>query len=138
MNPNHPIHKLPDFDSELESDAIWNVLAEATELEPSPAFLQDTLRRARLEPASLPWWKSLTPRRIWTASFATLGTAAAVVALIISFPSDPTPVERTTSVEPTAPAQWTELEDALASEVLTEAAENPAMFSDQEIVALLY
>ena len=137
MNPNHPIQKLPDFDPDLESDAIWNTLAEATDLEPSPAFLQNTLRRVRLEADSRPWWKSLTPRRVWTASFAALGTAPAVVALMISSPSDPTPVERATSVE-TAPSQWTELEDALASEVLTEAAENPAMFSDQEIVALLY
>jgi len=138
MKPNHPKNKLPDFDSELESDAIWDLLADATPGEPSSRFLQDTLRRARLEPASRPWWKSLTTRRIWTVSLATTGTAAAVIALIISFPSDPPPVEQTTSIQPTAPAQWTELEDALASEVLTEAAENPSLFSDQEIVALLY
>ncbi|MEJ6581157.1 MAG: hypothetical protein QNL33_19065 [Akkermansiaceae bacterium] len=138
MNPNHPNSKLPDFDSELENDAIWDVLAEATPGEAPPRFLQDTLRRARLEPAARPGWRSLGIRGIWTASLTTLGTAAAVVALIISLPSDPTPVEQTTSTQTTAPTQWLELEDALASEVLTEAAENPAMFSDQEIVALLY
>jgi len=138
MKPNHPNNQLPDFDSELESDAIWDVLADATPGEPSPRFLQGTLRRARLEPGSQPWWKPLRPRKIWTASLATLGTAAALIALIISRPSDPTPVKQTTSTSTTAPAQWSELEDALASAVLAEAAENPSLFSDQELVALLY
>ncbi|YCM43904.1 hypothetical protein V2O64_21580 [Verrucomicrobiaceae bacterium 227] len=138
MKPNSPTPQLPDHDPGLEDDTLWTLLDQGSTSGPSPSFVQDTLRRARLEEAPLPWWKSLTTRRIRTASLATFGTAAAVIALVISLPSDPVPVEQTTSTQATAPAQWTELENALASQVLTEAAENPAQFSDQEIVALLY
>lgn len=130
---------LPDHDPGLEDDTLWTVLDQASRSEPSPAFLQDTLRRARLEPTATPWWKSLfssLPVRI--VSFASAGTAIAALALVLSSPDAPAPETPVSQVEPTAPAEWNELENALAAEVLTEAAEDPTLFSDQEIVALLY
>ena len=49
MKPNQSTHPLPDFDADLEDDAVWNLLDDATPTELPPRFVNETLRRIRLE-----------------------------------------------------------------------------------------
>lgn len=140
MKPNHPNHNLPDFDDDLENDAVWNLLEEATPSNPSPRFTQDTLRKVRLEGDAgadkSPWWKSLFSVK---PLIGMAGAALAAVAIIVSIPSE---TESTTPVADNTPEttdDWQkDLDDAVASELLSSAAEDPSLFSDEEIVALLY
>ena len=37
MKPNQPTNPLPDFDADLEDDAVWNLLDDATPTELPPA-----------------------------------------------------------------------------------------------------
>jgi len=80
---------LPDHDAELENDAVWSLLEQGTQAEPSPQFTQNTLRAARLqnEKTTTSWWQKIfTPKPI----------------------------------------------------IASDAAENPSLLTDQQIVALLY
>ncbi len=137
MKPKHPNQNLPDFDADLESDSVWNLLEDATPTDSSPRFVQDTLRRVRLdsEPEKSPWWKLLlAPKPL----LGVAGAALAAVAIFISLPSDaPTPADPV--VENPEPAEdWNTLEDTFANELLSGAAEDPTLLSDEEIVALLF
>ncbi|MFT6178906.1 MAG: hypothetical protein ACJAQT_001373 [Akkermansiaceae bacterium] len=138
MKPKHPNHNLPDFDSELENDAVWNLLEDSSPANPSPRFVQDTLRRVRLDaaPSKSPWWKSLlAPMPL----LGTAGTALAALAIFVSLPSNSVAPQNTDIAEITTPAEnWIELEDAVAGELLSGAAEDPSLLSDEEIVALLF
>jgi len=137
---------LPDFDPELENDAVWKVLDEASPAKIPPRFTSDTLRRLRLENevAKSRWWqKLLSPKPLVAAS----ATALAAVAIVLSLPDEPTPVpaqtvdSQPTDSEPSSPAaveDWDNLEDSLARELLSGAAEDPTLLSDEEIVSLLF
>ncbi len=137
MKPNHPNQNLPDFDADLENDSVWNLLEDATPTDSSPRFVQDTLRRVRLEsePEKSPWWKLLlAPKPL----LGVAGAALAAVAIIISLPSDtPTPADPLV-VQPEPAEDWNTLEDTFANELLSGAAEDPTLLSDEEIVALLF
>lgn len=135
--PNN-FQNLPDFDAELDQDPVWNLLDEAPVQEPSPRFAQDLVRQARLEgQGSTPWWKTLfSPKPLIGVATA----ACACVALVLSFPgestADPEPIA---AAPPAQTDDWEEnFADALASELLTSAAEDPSLLSDSEIIALLY
>ena len=53
-------HLPPDFDDELDGDAVWNLIDQSSTLEPSGSFTQDTLRRARLEESEkTSWWQKI-------------------------------------------------------------------------------
>lgn len=143
MNPKRPTppRRLPDFDPDLEDDAVWTTLGQASQAEPSPRFTSDTLRRLRLErDATAPrWWqKLLSPKPL----IATSATALAAVAILLSLPeTPPSSPPQTAGAAPDHPAaveDWENLEDTLARELLTEAAEDPTLLSDEEIVSLLY
>ncbi len=132
MKRNH----LSDFDEELDGDAIWNLVDKASVNQPSPTFVQDTLRRARLaEPEKTSWCqKLLSPVGLLGASSA----AIACVALIFTLNSEPAAVTPEIVKQSTPTQEWSELEDALASELLVSASEDPSLFSDAELVALLF
>jgi hypothetical protein len=133
-SPNSPT----DFDPSLENDAVWNLLEEASPVEASPRFTDDTLRRIRLESEiPTPWWKSLlSPKPV----IATLVTAAAAVVIVVSLPDQsPEVAEPVAKAAGPIPAEdWENLEDNLAHELLSGVAEDPSLLSDEEIVALLY
>ena len=126
----------PDFDEKLDGDAVWNLVDQASSLQPSATFVQDTLRRARLESAEkVNWWQKIfSPVGLLGASSAAL----AVIALVFTLNSDPTPATPEVVVQPEATEEWTELEDALASELLVSVSEDPSLFSDAELLALLF
>ncbi len=138
MKPNHPNHHLPDFDADLEKDDVWNLLGDTTPRNPSPRFVQDTLRRVRMdgETKNSPWWNALfSPKPL----IGIAGAALAAIAIVISLPSDSGTPSSTANTDPVSVEDWQDdLEDAVASELLSSAAEDPTLFSDGEIVALLY
>lgn len=143
MKVNKAHQPLPDHDAELENDAVWSLLEQGTQAEPSPQFTQNTLRAARLqsEKTTTSWWQKIfTPQPI--IALGVTGLAALAITLSLPNPTD------TTSDDPTSPSNlpttaevsenWDDLEDALASELLSDAAENPSLLTDQQIIALLY
>ena len=140
MKPNQTNSKqdLPDFDRELENDAVWNLLENTTPSAPSPRFVQDTLRRVRLntKTPTAPWWRALlAPKPL----LGVTGAALAALAIFLSLPADPiTPQDANLADSSTPTEGWNELEDAVASELLSDAAEDPTLLSDAEIVALLF
>lgn len=137
MNPNQSHHDLPDHDVDLENDAVWNLLENTSPREASPRFVQDTLRRLRLESVrpKTSWWKSLLAPKLL---LGTAGAAIAAVAILTSLPSPSNiaPENHVTAL-PTETQNWVELEHAVASELLSDAADDPSLLSDAEIIALL-
>jgi len=131
-------HLPSDFDDELDGDAVWNLIDQSSSLEPSGSFTQDTLRRSRLEETGKSsWWqKILTPIGLVSIS----GTAVAAIALMVALKADPTPVTPSLIADhkPAPTEEWSELEDQLASALLVTASEDPSLFSDEELVALLF
>ncbi|MGD1978534.1 MAG: hypothetical protein PVJ98_04010 [Akkermansiaceae bacterium] len=137
-SPRKTPSSLPDFDPGIENDAVWNLLDEASPAEVSPRFADDTLRRLRLESETrTPWWKAIfAPKPM----IATAATALAAIAIVVSLPNnDPAPVTApVVEVDQPTSEDWENLEDSLAQELLSRAAEDPTLLSDEEIVALLY
>lgn len=126
-----------DFDEELDNDTVWNLLEKSSPSEASPTFLQDTLRRTRLEASvSTPWWSSLfSPKLLLGTSAAAL----AAIALVFSLNSPTLEVVPSVASDSQSPAEeWNDLEDALASELLVSVTEVPSLLSDEEIVALIF
>lgn len=137
MKPNQPTNPLPDFDADLEDDVVWNLLDDATPTELPPRFVEKTLHRLRLEEdkQKSQWWKLIfAPKPLIGAA----GAALATVAIMISLPSDPSSSNRTISETPQIAEDFDQLEDSFATELLSGAAEDPTLLSDEEIVALLY
>ena len=97
-----------------ENDPAWDLLGKASKQEASEMFSRNVLRSIRLEAQeTIPWWKRLlTPAPI----VATLATAAACVALIISTPSTtPETVPSSVVHQPTAAESFAELSEAYLS-----------------------
>jgi hypothetical protein len=137
MKPNQPTHPLPDFDADLEDDVIWNLIDDASPADPPPRFVEETLRRVRLEEdkQKSQWWKLIfAPKPL----IGTAGVALATIVIVISLPSDPSTSNRTIAETPQINEDFDQLEDSFATELLSGAAEDPTLLSDEEIVALLY
>ena len=137
MKPNQPTHPLPDFDADLEDDVVWNLLDDASPADPPPRFVEETLRRVRLEEdkQKSQWWKLIfAPKPL----IGTAGVALATIVIVISLPSDPSPSNSTIAETPQINEDFDQLEDSFATELLSGAAEDPSLLSDEEIVALLY
>ena len=124
-----------DFDEDLDGDAIWDLLENSSSSEPSPVFVQDTLRRTRLEAdVAKPWWQSLlSPKMILGTTIA----SCAAIALVISL-KNPTPQPDSSIADKSTTEEWNELEDAVANELLVGVTEDPTLLSDEEIVALIF
>lgn len=137
MKPNHPNNPPPDFDADLDNDAVWNLLDDAPPNDPSPHFMQDTLRRVRLQgnEQKSPWWKVLLADK---PLIGVVGATLTAVAIAISLPSDPVPADGPVAENPEITEDFDQLEDTFATELLSGAAEDPTLLSDEEIVTLLY
>lgn len=123
----------PANSEEWEKDPVWDLLRQSPPATPRPSFSADVVRAARLESNTESWWK-----RFWVpltvGSLTTAATAALAAFLILQQPQEPiTPIATTI-----APAESLEsLEDLVCTEALLVAAENPAEFSDAELVSLI-
>ena len=134
INSNNP---LSDSDTDLEGHDLWDLLGDVTSTDPSPRFLQETLHRVRLEKdeQKSPWWRVLfAPKPL----IGFTGAALATIVIAISLPSNPAPSDRAIAEIPQVTEDFDQLEDTFATELLSGAAEDPSLLSDEEIVALLY
>lgn len=122
-----------DESESLDQDPLWDLLRQSPRAEVRPSFVDDVLRAARLETARPPWWQRF---RLPLAAGG-LAAAAAAVALAFTLPkAAPQPSVPLTGTA--TPAEgFDDLDEALRTETLLVAAENPADFSDAELVALL-
>jgi hypothetical protein len=143
-NTDEPL-VLPDqLDQDFAShgDPLGRLLDQSSCTKASPTFLQNTLRQNRLEQdhrrAS---FKTLFLTGYRSLSFACIGALMVIAAFILSTPKNlvtdaSSPAEITSSQKTSS--EWIDLEEALVAEVLSDAAKDPTLLSDQEIVTLLY
>lgn len=125
-------HISPDFDPSLEDDQLWDVLGNASSAAPSETFVQNTVRAARLSEDRKPSVLSLLAKPVFAA-----GGLIALIAIIatIHFTSQPGNSGNTIANPDDAPAQEA---DWLEQDLLSVAAEDPELFSDEEIVAMVF
>lgn len=119
-------------DDSWEIDSVWKLLDHVTPVCPSPRFVDDTVRAARLADQTSPWWKRLfTPAPL--AGLA--ATAAAVVFTVISLhgPGNP-PASHTAMIDT---SQTAEIQDIAEAQTLIAAVAQLDDFSDSELVSLI-
>ena len=139
MDSDRTEENLPDLDVTLEKDALWELLQNAPPPPAPPHFVQNTLRRLRADsdrPESTWWHSLLRPKPL----LGTATLALAALALLLSLPTQPklTPDTPLTSHPPDPSPGWEELEEAIASELLTHAAADPQLLTDSELLAILF
>lgn len=119
-----------------ENDALWNLLKEASPKKASPVFTQNVLREARLSTNE----KNSPLKRFFKISIFVSSAALAVLLIgLISFntllPDQDISISQVTTGNTTA-------EDALSTWIddtlLTAAIEDPELFSEEEIVAMIF
>ena len=119
-----------------ENDALWSLLKEASPQKASPAFTQNVLREARLSTNE----KNSPFKRPFKPSIFVSSVALAVLLIgLISFntllPDQDVSISQVTTENTIAEdtvATW--IDDTL----LTAAIENPELFSEEEIVAMIF
>jgi len=117
-----------------QEDAVWKLLSEAKPMETSPAFTQNVLRAVRQSGTqeSTTWWNKLLSPKV-----ALPACAALALALIIGLQSPET--AKNTVQGPTQPSNLeVEAESWYDDALLSTAVENPELFSDEELVAMIF
>ena len=119
--------------NDWENDPVWNLVDEAKPRQAGPLFVRNVMREVRLmDETPVRWWQQLlTPKPILAGSLGALA-----VAILIAVNGGPQN-EIVEHPQP-APAAITELDDMVAAEMLTQAAEDPTVLTDEALVALLY
>ncbi len=122
--------------SSWENDPVWDLLDRAKTAEIDPQFVQNVMREVRLvsEPKRL-WWK----RKAILGPVLAGSMASLVVALVLTFSGDK-PSSEIAGVDPMPLPEEIDgphLDTLLDEEMLSQAAEDPAAFSDEVLVALL-
>lgn len=127
MNRN----SLPPDDS-WESDAVWQLLDQASPKSAGARFADDTVRLARLSARRPSWWKLfLAP-----GPFAGLAAAAAAFAFAMVSLTGPTPASRVQPALIDSP-QAVAIQDIAETETLIAAVDQLDDFSDNELVGLI-
>ncbi len=122
--------------SSWENDPVWDLLDRAKTAEIDTQFVQNVMREVRLasEPKRL-WWK----RKAILGPVLAGSMASLVVALVLTFSGDK-PSSEIAGVDPMPLPEEIDgphLDTLLDEEMLSQAAEDPAAFSDEVLVALL-
>jgi len=124
-----------------QNDPVWNMLGEASSREPSAFFARNIVREARLqETATVSWGSRLAA--FFTPTKLALGAAACACALVAS-QMWPTPeavvtpgrIADDSSSEPAVPSSA--LSELVIEESLDLAAEDPTIFTRDEVVAMI-
>jgi len=131
MNRQPEQHEQP-----LEPDPVWDLVDKAPTRPASASFVRKTVQMVREQRRRQTWWQRLLAPVLArpTASMAGLAAAAAAVVLVVNLVQ---PGEQPAGVASFDSPQGNEIEEAIATEMLMAAAENPSEFSDQELVCLL-
>jgi hypothetical protein len=126
-----------------ENDPVWNLVDAAEAPKAGPAFAQDVMRKVRQSEAApaQAWWKSLfAPVPLAAGALA----AAAVITFLVAFPGTPESNGNGNGIakgdgSPSAPSVVEmQIEEELDHQLLIAAVEDPSLFSDEELLAMLY
>ena len=122
--------------SSWENDPVWDLLDKTETAEIDPLFVSNVMRKVRLSSeAKRSWWK----RPALVGPLLAGSMASLVAALLITLSGDE-PSTGSAGVDP-LPLQeeldTPHLDTLLDEEMLSQAAEDPAAFSDEALVALL-
>lgn len=114
-----------------EDDPVWNLLDEAPPAKAGPLFARNVLREIRLSGESpAPWWKRILAPVPLTAG----AVAAAAFVVLVALDR---PEESVAGPPPSSTPAVTEVFD-VDQGLLIAAVEEPELFSDEEVLALLY
>jgi len=130
----------PDQEFEAgENDALWRLLGDCSPKQAGPRFVDDVVRKARLDSgSSQPWWSRwLAP--VPAASLAGLA-AALVIGFFVTRPPEPPPQRDSTialSAGDSLEIRMDHLQEVLETELLFAAVEHLDEFSDDELLVLI-
>lgn len=124
-------------DHDLDRDPVWDLVDQSAPRQAGPLFSRNVMREIRVaEQPSVPWWKRLLASRPLMAS--SLAAAAAVAILLAVNPDKDTTGSGVTNNDPASVPVAEQLDENLNQELLIAAAEDPSLFSDEQLLALLY
>ena len=129
----------PQREDLIEDDPVWSLLARSPSRSAGPRFVDDVVRRARLDgDGPLPWWSRWqSPVPAWAAA----GIAAALVAGFFALrpPVDAPPVINQAALieEAAEEERLAHLQEVLETEMLFAAVEHLDEFSDTELISLI-
>lgn len=117
-----------------EKDALWQLLGESSPQQASPLFSRNILRKIRLQEEAKPFWKKFfRPQFVLPVTAASLIALACVPLLTSPDASSPETVSGSLVTE-----QPSTLVSYLDEELLLAAADEPSLFSDDEVIAMLF
>ncbi len=122
---------LPTDDS-WESDAVWELLDQATPRLAGPRFTDDAVRAARLAGSPQRWWQRLLSPIPLTGLAAT--TAAALIGVLCL---SPVPTHKAVSATASTVEAFAGIQELAETEVLSAAVDNLDNFTDTELVCLI-
>ena len=152
MNPkpsNQPpasAHKKADLEDWDHGDQLWDILSEASKTKPEPFFARNVVRTVRLkktssESTSTRILRFFTSRQVVSANRKLALGAAACACVMLGYQLWPTPETATTAPTIAQVAQPSEtasnLSELVIEETLLAAADDPTMFTRDEVVAML-
>lgn len=120
-----------DYDAKIDGGEVWNLLDQSTETEVSPAFTQNVLRAARMAaPENKSWISSFMNPAVISA-----GVAVVLITAVFTFKS----FQAESDVGSIPVAETEEVENLWYAEALLNTAlENPELFSDEDLVAMVF
>ena len=127
-----------------EDKELWDLLDNVSKEEASPLFSRNVMREIRLEddksPSNQPFWQRFS--RFLLLGAGALGATALLSVMLWNLNShsaDDTPLaDGEQNTEILAAEVATSLESSLESELLLAAADEPELFSDEEVIAMLF
>lgn len=124
-------------DNGEQDDPVWNLLGKASNVEPTAFFARNVVREARLQETSVPSWGARIVGFFSPTKLA-IGAAACACALIATqmWPS-PASVTQPPVADISDPTLSTALTELVIEESLDAAAEDPTIFTRDEVVAMI-
>lgn len=142
--PNNSPESPTQKESELSHDQeLWDLLGKSSPTEASPLFSQNVVREIRIQEHNSEqklsfWQKLLVPRYAFPAALA----ATALAAVLLWNPSQDSAtssqIAQNVDSELIPMEIASSLESSLESELLIAAANTPDLFSDEEVIAMLF
>ena len=134
--PQTPTPENEDLSGDPE---LWEFLGKNTSQEASPLFSRNILREIRIETVNKPtfWQNFLRPRHLAPTALATLAT----VTILLWNPfqqQEKTSLTNTKHSEVIPAEVASTIESTLEAELLVAAADSPDLFSDEEVISMLF
>lgn len=123
--------------TDSKDQQLWDLLGEASQREPSAFFARNVVREARLLGSRNPSWGTrviglFSPVKLTVGAAACTCALAAYLMWPSAAPIEPPNVVDTPPTEPTSPLTELVIEESLAA-----AAEDPTIFTRDEVVAMI-